>query len=361
MCKNDLPLLSVIVPIYGVEKYLNQCIRSISEQTYHNLEIVLVDDGSTGNEGKICDDWAAKDLRIKVIHKTNEGLVEARKTGITAASSDYITFVDGDDYIEADYYEKLMANMISENADLVCASFMQYYSDDRKEVIIQNMPSGVYAGKDIIFLHQNMNCYKANYYDFAVFPSTCLKLYRKSILLQDCMSIPAEITLGEDSAVTFPYLLRCNKVVVDNSITGYYYRYLEDSMTKVVDIKMFDRADCLYRYLKPFYDKTCDEKTTIQLELFRLYLVNTILAKNMANVSLLEVHGTCKRIKTYVSSSELFDIEDDVIERLSLPEDLMTKMKYIAKSDWRGFELLWIRKLAWSYLYTMARKVLRRP
>lgn len=90
------------------KRVLSSCIRSICEQTYHNLGVVLVDDGSIGNEGKICDDWAAKDLSIKVIHKINEGLVEARKTGITAASSDYIMFVDGDDYIEADYYEKLI-------------------------------------------------------------------------------------------------------------------------------------------------------------------------------------------------------------------------------------------------------------
>lgn len=101
-------MISVIVPIYNVEEYLPQCIRSISSQTYTELEIILVDDGSTDSGGALCDAYARQDARMKVIHKENGGLVSARKAGVNAAGGEYITFVDGDDWIAQDAYCRIM-------------------------------------------------------------------------------------------------------------------------------------------------------------------------------------------------------------------------------------------------------------
>ena len=113
-------LISVIVPVYKVEKYLNQCVESIVNQTYKNLEIILVDDGSPDNCPAMCDDWAKKDNRIFVIHKENGGLSSARNAGLDIARGEYIGFVDSDDFIDSDMYESLLNAMLSEDVDLVC-------------------------------------------------------------------------------------------------------------------------------------------------------------------------------------------------------------------------------------------------
>lgn len=114
----DNPLISIIVPIYNVEKYLPKCVESIAHQTYRNLEIILVDDGSPDRCGEMCDQYAVKDSRIKVIHKQNGGLSDARNTAIDVAKGEYITFVDSDDYILPDYIESLYENLKKYNADI---------------------------------------------------------------------------------------------------------------------------------------------------------------------------------------------------------------------------------------------------
>ena len=111
MNKNEAPLISVIVPVYNVEKYLAKCIDSIIAQTYTNLEILLVDDGATDSSGAICDEYAQKESRIRVIHKENGGLSDARNRGIAEARGEYLGFIDSDDYIDVDMYE-LLYNLI---------------------------------------------------------------------------------------------------------------------------------------------------------------------------------------------------------------------------------------------------------
>ena len=114
-------VISVIVPIYKVEQYLRQCVDSILNQTHSALEVILVDDGSPDGSGKICDEYAARDSRVRVIHKKNGGLSDARNAGIDIARGDYIAFVDSDDWLEPDTYESMLAAMKKYQAKLVCA------------------------------------------------------------------------------------------------------------------------------------------------------------------------------------------------------------------------------------------------
>ena len=113
--------ISVIIPVYNVEPYIRQCLDSVVHQTYKNLEIIIVDDGSPDNCGAICDEYAANDERIQVIHKENGGLASARNTGIEYASGEWIAFVDSDDWCKTDYYEQLMSHMCKDPVDIFWA------------------------------------------------------------------------------------------------------------------------------------------------------------------------------------------------------------------------------------------------
>jgi len=131
-------LISIIIPVYNVEKYLERCVKSVINQTYKNLEIILVDDGAKDNSGKMCDELSKLDSRIKVIHKENGGLSDARNFGLKIATGDYIGFVDSDDYIADDMYETLYHTIKNNNADISIVSFYEMY----KEKVIGVRDSG---------------------------------------------------------------------------------------------------------------------------------------------------------------------------------------------------------------------------
>lgn len=133
---NDL--ISIIVPVYNVEKYLNKCIDSIINQTYKNIEIILVDDGSTDNSGKICDEYLLRDSRIKVIHKNNGGLSSARNEGINISSGEYIGFVDSDDWVEPNMYEEMYKKILYSNADIVDCGYWKEYENKSIKYISAN-------------------------------------------------------------------------------------------------------------------------------------------------------------------------------------------------------------------------------
>ena len=126
------PVISVIVPVYNVEKYLNRCVQSIVDQTYKNLEIILVDDGSPDHCPQMCDAWAKKDSRIQVIHKKNAGVSSARNAGLDAATGDFIGFVDGDDILFSDFYKTLVLQAQENNADVSACAFC-FFRDDYSE------------------------------------------------------------------------------------------------------------------------------------------------------------------------------------------------------------------------------------
>lgn len=157
MGKTREPLISVIVPVYNVEKYLPKCIESICGQTFHNLEIILVDDGSTDDSGKICDSYKEKDARICVVHKKNGGLSDARNVGIDKCNGEYIAFIDSDDYVMRDYFEYLYALVERYDSDISICNCSYVYDgaesvDKNFKPLEMNMKSHEALG---IMLYQN--------------------------------------------------------------------------------------------------------------------------------------------------------------------------------------------------------------
>ena len=142
-------LISIIVPVYNIEQYIEQCVLSIRNQTYKNIEIILIDDGSTDGSGNICDKLAEGDQRIKVIHKKNGGLATARKDGVNSAKGKYIGFVDGDDWIEPNMYESLYNFAIENDAQMVTsAGYREYPGVRGKNILRDGLPQGLYDMTD---------------------------------------------------------------------------------------------------------------------------------------------------------------------------------------------------------------------
>ena len=127
------PLISIIVPVYNVEKYLNRCIESIVAQTYTNLEIILVNDGSPDNSAQICESWREKDNRITILHKENGGLSDARNKGLEVANGEYVSFIDSDDFVHSLYIEALYTMCKNTNTKIAVCNFRRFEKDDIKE------------------------------------------------------------------------------------------------------------------------------------------------------------------------------------------------------------------------------------
>ena len=222
------PFLSVIVPVYNVREYLSKCIESIARQTFCDMEIILVDDGSTDGSGELCDQYAGEDHRIKVIHRQNGGLVSARKAGVQNAVGQYITYVDGDDWIERDAYERLICQMGAKRPDMVAYGLREDYPD--RTVILKNsLREGYYEGKQLENqIYPYMLCGDV-FYRNGILPNVVAKLIRREILLKSQMTVPDGIQLGEDAACTFETLL-CIKTLLIIRDGPYHYRKRQDSM-----------------------------------------------------------------------------------------------------------------------------------
>ena len=223
------PLISVIVPIYRIDKYIGLCIDSITHQTYRNLEIILVDDGSDDRSGELCDLYAKKDSRIKVIHKQNGGLVSARKAGVLAATGEYIGYVDGDDWIGEGFYQSLYAAAVSSGADITVAGFSRDLFS-KKHGILNNIASGIYEGETLDKLRSRMISY-GEFYRHGVTTYVWNKLFRRECVIKEQLEVDERITIGEDAAVVYPAILNAKSVCITDNC-AYHYRQREDSMLK---------------------------------------------------------------------------------------------------------------------------------
>lgn len=207
----DTPLISVIVPVYRVEEYLDRCVESIVAQSYQNLEIILVDDGSPDNCPAMCDAWAERDQRIRVVHKENGGLSDARNAGLAVAEGEYIGFVDSDDWIGADFYRVLIETAVQNNCELVECCYFWTYGETPP---LRPVPEPQFYNK-----HEAMSAYLNKSAFHCVVWN---KLYHRSI-------ITAEFMCGkyhEDEFWTYQILANCNRLA---HIPVYFYYYFQRS------------------------------------------------------------------------------------------------------------------------------------
>lgn len=240
------PKLSIIVPVYNVASYLGNCIESILNQTFEDFELLLVDDGSTDTSAQRCDLYGRKDPRIHVFHKANGGLSSARNYGLEQAKGDLIGFVDGDDWIESDFYEKLIDQMVRFNADISACRFVKEDKHPELGAITAWEPSVIYTPEEAL---AQMFLKTGTRY------SACDKLYARKLF--DAIRYP-EGKVYEDKATTY-LLFHASERIVYSPSAKYHYLIRPDSLMRQAPQKpnydLFEVNDTLIAFLETHYPK----------------------------------------------------------------------------------------------------------
>lgn len=267
-------MVSVIVPIYNVADYLPQCIDSICAQTYKNIEIILVDDGSTDSCPLICDRYADADERVKVIHKTNGGLVSARKAGLMAAHGEFVSCIDSDDWIEPDMIEKLMGMCCNTHADII--AFAGYEECEGYQGIKKNsMEEGLYQTKQQLERLYGKMLMNGTFFEHGISTSIWNKAFKKDVLEKHQMNVPDEVSYGEDTACVYPCMLSADSVYVTN-MPMYHYRMRQGSITRGTKVGK-ENFRVLYQYLKACFDAYV-QKDVLNMQL-NYYMWQALLLK----------------------------------------------------------------------------------
>lgn len=290
------PLISVIVPIYNVERYLKICIDSIVNQTYSNLEIILVDDGSPDKCPEICDEYAERDNRIKVIHQENGGLSAARNSGIDVAHGDFLTFIDSDDLVANNYVELLYNGLIKFDADISIATFCTFTKEDELKISWKALS---FAEKTKEECFRQYGSLKA---EFSMpFISACNKLYKKDLFVSIRFPIAK---LYEDAFTTYKLLDKAKKIVF-TSTHLYFYRLNPQSILgqsfREKHLEMVDAFRCGMDYFYQKGENAIAEMFVPPLLMREIYCwwgVRYVLKnKNMADEVLNDYKEKCRKLK----------------------------------------------------------------
>lgn len=246
--------ISIIVPVYNVEKYLPQCMDSIISQTYQNLEIILVDDGSTDSCAQICDDYAEKDNRIKVIHKKNGGLSDARNAGYDFVTGDYLSFVDSDDMISKNFYNDLIKIANDHDADIVECGFIKFTDEKKLQNKEDKSDLEIYdAAKALEFLMKEQ-----------LKQVVWNKLYKSKVVAR----LPFEIgKIHEDEFWTYQIFARASKIVKITNLLYYYRQQNQSIMAEQYTIKRLLGMDAREERMK-FMTKKFPNLTNLAVQTF---------------------------------------------------------------------------------------------
>lgn len=265
--------LSVVVPIYNVEKFLSQCIESIQHQTLSDIEMILVDDGSTDKSGVICDKYSVLDKRIKVFHTTNRGPLLSRKLGVEKAESGYITFVDADDFVAKVSFELALKDMQNE-IDVIAYDKIRYFEKDYMSIRRNIYDAGIYSAeqiKDYIYPTMIWNDEQKN---FGLDPSLCNKVFKADLIKTQYGFIKDEnFHYGEDMAIIYPLMQRVKSLSINHE-AYYYHRQKEDGniASHLTDDLFFDKLYFLYKFLRANLED--DIIIRNQLDLFYIYSIS---------------------------------------------------------------------------------------
>lgn len=255
-------IISVIIPIYNAEKYLEQCLDSILNQKENDIEVILVDDGSTDQSGEMCDDYRKKDSRIKVIHKKNEGVSLARKAGVDIALGEYIICVDADDYVADGLFEEIINIATNNKVDLICYN---YFEDKGNMEFVEQRSkchSGLYEKENII---KNIYPYLIQTCKGEYFTSSLWNKAVRKELLEKYILCNRKATIGEDMATIVACIYNASSIFISDKKL-YYYRYNNESATKSKKVFNWEWPEIVNRHIEKCIDI---QKYNFQEQLYR--------------------------------------------------------------------------------------------
>lgn len=294
-------LISVIVPVYNVEKYLQNCLDKIINQTYKNLEIIVLDDGSTDKSSEICDYYEKKDSRIKVIHKKNEGLGITRNRGISNANGKYVCFIDSDDFMDTNMIEKLYLALKHNKADTSYCGYFEYYSNIKYIEHILDVHRDSYEGQEIIdcFLLRMIGNEATEKKDFKFSMSVWHALYSLDIIKEYNICFPSERKyISEDIIFDIDYLSKSRKVCFVKDALYYYRCNNFNSLTQKIAENEFEKIKILINKIEQEIANKTNKANYIEYT-DRMFLarIRTYLKKiNLGNYSLKNKYLITKRV-----------------------------------------------------------------
>lgn len=296
--------VSVLVPAYNVDEYLDQCIESICNQIYSNLEIIIVDDGSTDRCPEICDSWAKKDERVIVCHKENGGLVSARKAGAQLATGQLITYVDGDDWLEMDAISSMVSDLEQYGVDIVIYGFIKELYG--KQIRYQNnIPESVYKDEQ---LKKDVICkmiFDLDQFQCGVYTYVWNKLFKREVVLANQLDVDERIVIGEDAAVVYPSIVSADAIYISEKCK-YHYRQRMNSILRSVEKnpKKIEQLKNLYDYLSK-WNRDMQDDSLVQKQIDHYYLSQLIMLSD----TLVEVNSGIKKTFPFLD----IDMDDSVI------------------------------------------------
>ncbi len=322
-------MFSIIVPVFNVENYLHTCIESILRQTYGDFELILVDDGSPDNCPAICDGYAEKDSRVRVIHKQNGGLVSARKSGLEIASGEYIGFVDGDDWIEPDAYENFAQMIKTYSPDMVLSDF--YYDDGTKLTGSEQLFEQAFYDRTAMKekLYPKM-LFSGTYYKFGVNPCCWSKIYKKELLKKNLSEVDNRIKMGEDAAFTYPCLLDAQSVAIVKK-PSYHYIQNPQSMTSAYDKTLKDIIFLAYNRIKEKCTE-CGTSLGKQPDYYLIYLANFLLRNEISGGNVSEGIKLLLKNEEVISAAKNIELSALPLHTILFTQALKIKSTHLLKA-----------------------------
>ena len=328
-----MDLISVIVPVYNVEKYLDKCVTSVIGQTYSNLEIILVADGTPDRSGVMCDEYAAKDPRIKVVHKENGGLGSARNAGLDAATGDYVVFIDSDDWVDKDHVQTLYERLKEKSADICYCGCTRHYSTGEETTYRNVLIPDVYEADEVRdnILLMMIGTPLEDRVDVRVQQSVCMSIYDLNIIQTNQIRFVSErMIIAEDLFFNVDYLMHVKRACSTGAYS-YYYLLNTQSISQKYDERRYQRTVGFYHYLMGKMDATGLDKALYELRVKRSFLVKVrVLFKQIlsSDMSKKEKRAAIEKIvndETVVEVIKDFPVEKCVFDTRIILEQVKEK------------------------------------
>lgn len=273
------PKISVIIPVYNTAKYMDECMKSVLGQTFSDMEIILVDDGSTdGVSPQKCDEFTKMDERVSVIHKPNGGLISAWIAGTKASNGRFLCYVDSDDWIDTDMLEKLYTKTDPsfDKKEIISANYIVEKAGERRKET-QSLKPGVYTGNDLAALRHGLLGKEVR----PVTMSRCMKLISRELVLDNIKYCNEKITMGEDVNIMLPCLLDCDRLVIMEGSYFYHYRLVSESMVHGYNPKLLANLELTDRVFRDIFREKNISNGDVQMDKEFVIMLHVIMKNEL--------------------------------------------------------------------------------